>query len=106
LEGMGSQLHQIRQRLGLTLRDVEHQTARLAERAGVPRYRISASWLNRVEREDRELSGTKLIVLIRIYNLTNEEILALCPGVAAAREITTGDEPVSIMSAFTNCRCA
>ena len=106
MDSMGSQLYQVRQRLGLTLRDVEHQTALLAQHAGIPGYRISASWLNRVEREDRELSGTKLIVLVRIYNLTNEEILALCPGVAAAREITTGDEPVSIMSPFTNCRCA
>jgi transcriptional regulator with XRE-family HTH domain len=103
--GMGSQLRQVRQRLGLTLRDVEQQTALLAQRAGAPGYRISASWLNRVEREDRELSGTKLIVLVRIYNLTNEEILALCPGIAAARETTAGDEPVSIMSAFTNCPC-
>lgn len=103
MNGMGSQLQQIRQRLGLTLRDVEQQTARLAQAARVPAYRISASWLNRVERKDRELSGTKLIVLVCIYNLTKEDILALCPGVATAWEATRHDEPAPIMSAFTNC---
>jgi len=106
VNGMGSQLQQIRRRLGLTLRDVEQQTARLAQRAETPGYRISASWLNRVEREDRELSGTKLIVLVSVYNLANEEILALCPGITAAQEVTPSDEPVPIMSAFTNCPCS
>ncbi len=106
MSGIGSQLQQFRQRLGLTLRDVEQQTARLAQCVGIPGYRISASWLNRVEREDRELSGTKLIVLVSIYNLTKEEILALCPGITAAREVTPSDEPVSIMSVFTNCPCS
>lgn len=106
MNGMGSQLQQIRRRLGLTLRDVERQTARLAQRAETPSYRISASWLNRVEREDRELSGTKLIVLVFVYNLTNDEILAFCPGITAAREITPSDEPVPIMSSFTNCPCS
>ena len=106
MNGIGSQLQQIRRCLGLTLRDVEQQTALLAQRAGVAACRISASWLNRVEREDRELSGTKLIVLAHIYNLTNEEILALCPGIKAAREVATSDEPVPIMSDLTNCPCS
>ena len=46
---------------------------------GNPAYRISASWLDRVEREDRGLSATKLIVLANIYSLTPEQMLALCP---------------------------
>jgi transcriptional regulator with XRE-family HTH domain len=106
VNGMGSRLQQIRRRLALTLRDVEQQTARVAQRAEMPGYRISASWLNRVEREDRELSGTKLIVLVSVYSLTNEEVFALCPGITAAPEVTPSDEPVPIKSSFTNCPCS
>ena len=102
MHGIGSQLRQVRLRLGLSLRDVEQRTAHLAQRAGVPGYRISASWLNRIEREGRELSGTKLITLACIYELTSEEIFALCPGIAGVREATPGTEHVSNMSTFTN----
>ncbi len=82
MEGIGSQLRSARVRLGFSLRDVEEQTARLALRVGVPAYRMSASWLDRVERENRGLAGAKLIVLACVYNLTNDQILALCPGVS------------------------
>lgn len=84
MEGIGIQLRQARQRLGFSLRDVEEQTARLAQRVGVPGYRMSASWLDRVERENRGLSGAKLIMLAFVYNLTNDQILALCPGISDA----------------------
>jgi len=82
MEGIGSQLRAARLRLGFSLRDVEEQTVRLAQRVGVPGYRMSASWLDRVERENRGLAGAKLIVLACVYNLTNDQILALCPGVS------------------------
>jgi hypothetical protein len=60
---------------------VEERTSQLAQQWGNLAYRISASWLDRVERENRGLSATKLIVLAFIYNLTMEQMLALCPGV-------------------------
>ncbi len=82
MEGIGSQLRQARQRLGFSLRDVEDQTARLAQQVGVPSYRMSASWLDRIERENRGLSGAKLIILAGVYGMTNEQILALYPGVS------------------------
>lgn len=82
MEGIGSQLRAARQRLGFSLRDVEEHTGRLAQRVGIPGYRMSASWLDRVERENRGLAGAKLIVLACVYNLTNDQILALCPGVS------------------------
>src|SRR6185312_3293458 len=41
---------------------------------------ISASWLDRVERENRGLSATKLIVLAVIYGLSAEQMIALCPA--------------------------
>ena len=81
MDGIGIQLRAARQRLGLTLREVEDRTSQLAQQWGNTAYRISASWLDRVEREDRGLSATKLIVLAFIYNLTMEQMLALCPGV-------------------------
>jgi transcriptional regulator with XRE-family HTH domain len=81
MDGIGIQLRAARQRLGLTLREVEERTNQLAQQWGNLAYRISASWLDRVERENRGLSATKLIVLAFIYNLTMEQMLALCPGV-------------------------
>ena len=82
MDGIGTQLRAARLRLGLTLREVEDRTSQLLSSGGTAAYRISASWLDRVERENRGLSATKLIVLAFIYNLTMEQMLALCPGVS------------------------
>jgi transcriptional regulator with XRE-family HTH domain len=84
MDRIGSRLRAARQQLGLTLREVEERSAQLAQQWGNLAYRISASWLDRVERENRGLSATKLIVLAFIYNLTMEQMLALCPGVNEA----------------------
>jgi hypothetical protein len=81
MEGIGGKLRASRIAWKLTLREVEQRSMRLAQQWGNPAYRISASWLDRVERENRGLSATKLIVLAFIYNLTMEQMLALCPGV-------------------------
>jgi transcriptional regulator with XRE-family HTH domain len=81
VEGIGTHLRAARLRLGLTLREVEDRTNQLSQQWGNTAYRMSASWLDRVERENRGLSATKLIVLAFIYNLTMEQMLALCPGV-------------------------
>ena len=80
MDGIGAQLRAARQRLGLALREVEERSSLLAQKWGHVGYRISASWLDRVERENRGLSATKLIVLAYIYGLTNHQMLALCPG--------------------------
>ncbi len=80
MDGIGAQLRAARNRLGLTLREVEERCQQLAQQWGNAAYRISASWLDRVERENRGLSATKLIVLAYIYNLTTDQMLALCPG--------------------------
>ncbi len=79
MEGIGGQLRAARTRWGLTLREVEERTLRLAQQWGNPAYRISASWLDRVERENRGLSATKLIILAVVYGLTAEQMLGLCP---------------------------
>lgn len=79
MQGIGAKLRTARNQWQLTLREVEERSSRLAQEWGNPAYRISASWLDRVEREDRGLSATKLIVLAAIYSLTPEQMLALCP---------------------------
>jgi hypothetical protein len=90
MDGIGGKLRATRLAWKLTLREVEHRTLRLAQQWGNPAYRISASWLDRVERENRGLSATKLIVLASVYSLTPEQMLAMCPvadpGLVATEE--------------------
>jgi hypothetical protein len=80
MEGIGAQLHAARARWDLTLREVEERRNLLAQQWGNPSFKISASWLDRVERENRELSAAKLIVLAYVYGLTTDQMLALCQG--------------------------
>ena len=83
-DGIGAKLRSVRSQWQLTLREVEERCARLAQQWGNPNYRISASWLDRVERENRELSATKLIVLAVVYGLTAEQLLSFCPPANAS----------------------
>lgn len=80
MAGIGNRLRETRQQWQLTLREVEERSSRLAQQWDNPAYKISASWLDRVEREDRGLSATKLIVLAVIYGLTAEQMIAICPA--------------------------
>ena len=76
---VGDVLRTARARWGLNLKTVEERSDILARQWGNPAYRVSLSWLDRVERENRQLSATKLIVLASIYGLTVDQLLALCP---------------------------
>ncbi len=80
MRGIGNKLRESRVKWQLTLRDVEERSSKLAHQWENPAYRISASWLDRVEREDRGLSATKLIVLAAIYGLTADQMIELCPA--------------------------
>jgi transcriptional regulator with XRE-family HTH domain len=93
--GIGQKLRESRAKWKLTLRDVEERSAQLAQQRQNPSYRISASWLDRVEREDRALSATKLIVLAVIYGLTADELLALIPGVSGDNKLVRISVPNS-----------
>ena len=42
---------------------------------GSQSYQVSASWLDRLEREQHELTVNKLIALAGIYNVTTEQLL-------------------------------
>lgn len=79
MKQIGSKLRSVRLKWGLTLREVEERSAIIAQERGNSSYRISASWLNRVEREGRGLSVIKLIVLAAIYGISPEQLLAYCP---------------------------
>ena len=82
--GLGNRLREARVTWGLSLREVEERSLRLAVQWNNEKYRISASWLDRVEREDRALSATKLIVLAFIYGLSADQLFeAMQPGAAA-----------------------
>ena len=74
-EGIGLKLRTIRRQWQLSLREVEERSLRLAQQWGNPSYQISASWLDRVEREERELAVNKLVVLASIYNIPMERLL-------------------------------
>jgi transcriptional regulator with XRE-family HTH domain len=76
MDGIGTRLRTIRLQWKLTLREVEERSIRIAQERGNLAFQISASWLDRVERENRQLSATKLIVLAVIYSLTLDQLLA------------------------------
>jgi transcriptional regulator with XRE-family HTH domain len=79
MEPIGARLSAIREKWGLTLRQVEERTERLAQEWGQPSYKISASWLLRVEQEGRRISGEKLIVLGAVYGIPTDQLLAFRP---------------------------
>jgi transcriptional regulator with XRE-family HTH domain len=79
-DGIGL-LRAIRLQKQLSLRDVEEQSFRLAQEWGDEAYRISASWLDRLEREEHEMSLSTLVVLANIYNLPADQLLrSVSPG--------------------------
>jgi transcriptional regulator with XRE-family HTH domain len=69
LDSMGVRLRTIRLQWQLSLREVEERSLRIARERGNQSYQVSASWLDRLEREEHELTVNKLIVLAGIYNL-------------------------------------
>jgi hypothetical protein len=74
-KGIGLILRAVRQQWQLSLREVEERSLRFAQERGNLSYQVSASWLDRLEREEHELTVKKLIVLADIYNLSAEQLL-------------------------------
>jgi transcriptional regulator with XRE-family HTH domain len=75
VEPIGLRLRTIRRQWQLSLREVEERSLRFAQERGNQAYKVSASWLDRLEREAHELTVNKLIVLADIYNLPTEQLL-------------------------------
>jgi hypothetical protein len=81
VKGIGLLLRAVRQQWQLSLREVEERSLRFAQQQGNQSYRVSASWLDRLEREEHELTVNKLIVLANIYNLLTQQLLrSIYPG--------------------------
>jgi transcriptional regulator with XRE-family HTH domain len=74
-KGIGQLLRAVRQQWKLSLREVEERSLRFAQERGNPAFQVSASWLDRLEREEHELTVNKLIVLASVYNLPPEQLL-------------------------------
>ncbi len=75
MAGIGIRLRTLRQNWQLTLREVEERSQRFAQKQGNLAYQVSASWLDRLEREEHELTVNKLITLADIYNIAPEQLL-------------------------------
>jgi transcriptional regulator with XRE-family HTH domain len=72
---IGAKLRTIRQQWQLSLSEVEERSLRFAQERSNLSFKLSASWLNRLEREAHELTVNKLIALAEIYNLPTEQLL-------------------------------
>ena len=78
VENLGKQLRIVRERLGLSLRDVALRSMEIAMTRGSDRYQISASWLARIESGPRhEIGAHPLIAVLALYQITLEELLAV-----------------------------
>src|ERR1700689_3751698 len=75
MAGIGARLRTIRRQWQLSLREVEERSVRFAQERGSQSYQVSASWLDRLEREEHELTVNKLIALADIYNVPTEQLL-------------------------------
>jgi transcriptional regulator with XRE-family HTH domain len=74
-KGIGITLRAVRQQWQLSLREVEERSLRFARERGSQSHQVSASWLLRLEREEHELTVSKLIALADIYNIPAEQLL-------------------------------
>jgi len=73
----GTKLKQLREQCGLTLREVEARSKRLAKRKQNQDYFISRGWLNNIENGSHKLSFFKLYALGTIYRVHWSSIFSL-----------------------------
>jgi transcriptional regulator with XRE-family HTH domain len=76
MERTGGMLRAIRLQRKLSLREVEERCSTFAQERGDNSYRISASWLGRLENKPHGLTVNKLIVLSHIYDVKPEQLLS------------------------------
>jgi transcriptional regulator with XRE-family HTH domain len=79
MDQSGSKLRAVRQRWGLSLREVEERSAQLAQLWKRPACKISASWLDRIEQGAAGISLAKFIALAAIYSIPADALLSHCP---------------------------
>jgi transcriptional regulator with XRE-family HTH domain len=78
MAGIGARLRAIRQRWGLSLREVEQRSQSIARERGDSAFQVSASWLARLESDGHELTVNRLIVLAEIYSTPIDQLLRSC----------------------------
>ncbi len=71
---IGATLEAIRGQRKLTLQEVEERSRIFAQERSDDSFRISASWLGGLEKEQHELTAKTLLVLAYIYGLQPEEL--------------------------------
>jgi transcriptional regulator with XRE-family HTH domain len=75
MAGLGARLRALRQQWRLSLREVEQRSGRIARERGDRWYRISASWLKRLESDEHKLTVRKLIALSEIYSISTDQLI-------------------------------
>ena len=73
----GDQLRTLRSRLGITTRDVENLSQKIAEQEGNPEFQISNAWLTQLENSDSVPSIFKLYSLSAIYRVRFTDLMLL-----------------------------
>jgi transcriptional regulator with XRE-family HTH domain len=92
--GIGERLRTIRHQWQLSLREVEERSLRVAKNRNNPAYQVSAGWLDRLEREEHELTVNKLLALSEIYNVPIEHLLpSIPPGEGQTRVLKQLSSP-------------
>src|SRR5262249_54052617 len=74
---LGTSLKELRNRLGITIREVEEQSQRIAEAQGNTEFFISNAWLTRLENSSAVPSIHKLFSLSAIYRVRLSELLPM-----------------------------
>jgi transcriptional regulator with XRE-family HTH domain len=80
VESLGKQLRIVRERLGLSQREVARRCVAVSKERGSDLYQITGSWLGRVESDpghQHEVGAHPLVALLSIYGITLEELLAV-----------------------------
>jgi transcriptional regulator with XRE-family HTH domain len=97
---IGARLRAIRQQWRLSLREVEQRSRRFARQRRDLSYRVSASWLTRIESGDHELTVNKWIALAEIYGIPTEQLIRLVghgnEQSTALGHLPDPDEPLSL----------
>lgn len=74
---LGTGLKELRNRLGITIRDVEDQSQTIAEAQGNSEFSISNAWLTRIENGQGVPSIHKLFSLCTIYRVRLSDLLPM-----------------------------
>jgi len=70
----GENLKELRSRLGITLRQVEEESQKIATAHGNPEFLVSNHWLTRLENTNSVPSIFKLFSLSAIYRINFSEL--------------------------------